>query len=58
MAPGKLASEIKGIPRAVLRDQSRRHREIVDRMADRGESGDRHRTSWRAYRASYWARRG
>jgi conjugative relaxase-like TrwC/TraI family protein len=41
VAPGKLASEIKGIPRAVLRDQSRRHREIVDRMADRGESSAR-----------------
>ena len=28
-------------PRAVLRDQSRRHQEIVERMADRGESSPR-----------------
>jgi conjugative relaxase-like TrwC/TraI family protein len=41
VAPGKLAAEIKGVPKAVLRDQSRRHQEIVQRMADRGESSPR-----------------
>jgi conjugative relaxase-like TrwC/TraI family protein len=41
VAPGKLAAEIKGVPRAVLRDQSRRRQEIVRRMADRGESSPR-----------------
>ena len=38
IAPGKLAAEISGVPRAVLRDQSRRRKEIVERMEDRGES--------------------
>ena len=38
VAPGKLAAEIAGIPRAVLRDQSRRRKEIVERMEDRGDS--------------------
>jgi conjugative relaxase-like TrwC/TraI family protein len=38
IAPGKLAAEVTGVPRAVLRDQSRRRREIVERMEDRGES--------------------
>src|SRR3954471_1554030 len=38
IAPGKLAAEITGVPRAVLRDQSRRRKEIVERMEDRGES--------------------
>jgi conjugative relaxase-like TrwC/TraI family protein len=41
VAPGKLASEITGVPCAVLADQSRRHREIVERMQDRGESTPR-----------------
>ena len=41
VAPGKLAAEIRGVPRAVLRDQSRRREEIVRRMADRGESSPR-----------------
>jgi conjugative relaxase-like TrwC/TraI family protein len=41
VAPGKLASEITGVPRAVLADQSRRHREIIERMQDRGESSAR-----------------
>ena len=41
VAPGKLAAEIRGVPRAVLRDQSRRRQEIVRRMADRGESSPR-----------------
>src|SRR6185437_14166770 len=41
VAPGKLAAEIKGVPRAVLRDQRRRREEIVRRMADRGESSPR-----------------
>ena len=41
VAPGKVTSEIKGVPRAVLADQSRRHREIVERMAERGESSAR-----------------
>ena len=41
VAPGKLASEIKGVPQAVLRDQSRRRQEIVQRMEDRGESSPR-----------------
>jgi TrwC relaxase len=38
---GQLAAEIKGVPRAVLRDQSRRRQEIVRRMEDRGESSAR-----------------
>jgi conjugative relaxase-like TrwC/TraI family protein len=41
VAPGKLAAEIRGVPRAVLRDQSRRRQEIVRRMGDRGESSPR-----------------
>ena len=41
VAPGKLAAEIRGVPRAVLRDQSRRRQEIVRRMEDRGESSPR-----------------
>jgi TrwC relaxase len=41
VAPGKLAAEIRGVPRAVLRDQSRRRQEIVRRMEERGESGPR-----------------
>jgi conjugative relaxase-like TrwC/TraI family protein len=41
VAPGRLAAEIRGVPRAVLRDQSRRRQEIVQRMADRGESSPR-----------------
>jgi conjugative relaxase-like TrwC/TraI family protein len=41
VASSKLAAEIKGVPRTVLRDQSRRHQEIVQRMADRGESSPR-----------------
>jgi conjugative relaxase-like TrwC/TraI family protein len=41
VAPGKLAAEIRGVPRAVLRDQSRRREEIVRRMEDRGESSPR-----------------
>ena len=41
VAPGKLAAEIRGVPRAVLRDQSRRHHEIVQRMEDRRESSPR-----------------
>jgi conjugative relaxase-like TrwC/TraI family protein len=32
VAPGKLAAEIADVPRAVLRDQSRRRKEIVERM--------------------------
>jgi AAA domain/TrwC relaxase/ATP-dependent RecD-like DNA helicase SH3 domain len=38
VAPGKLAAEINGVPRAVLHDHSRRRQEIVERMEDRGES--------------------
>jgi hypothetical protein len=41
VAPGKLAAEITGVPRAVLRDQSRRRQEIVQRMEERGESSPR-----------------
>jgi conjugative relaxase-like TrwC/TraI family protein len=41
VVPGKVAAEIRGVPRAVLRDQSRRREEIVRRMADRGESSPR-----------------
>jgi conjugative relaxase-like TrwC/TraI family protein len=41
VAPGKLAAEIRGVPRAVLRDQSRRRQEIVRRMEERGESSPR-----------------
>jgi conjugative relaxase-like TrwC/TraI family protein len=41
VAAGKLAAEISGVPRAVLRDQSRRREEIVRRMEDRGESSPR-----------------
>ena len=41
VAPGKLAAEIRGVPRAVLRDQSRRRQEIVARMEERGESSPR-----------------
>ena len=41
VAPGKLASEIRGVPRSVLRDQSRRRQEILRRMEERGESSPR-----------------
>jgi conjugative relaxase-like TrwC/TraI family protein len=41
VAPGKLAAEIRGVPRAVLRDQSRRRKEILRRMAERGDSSPR-----------------
>ena len=41
VAPGKLAAEIRGVPRAVLRDQSRRRQEILRRMEERGESSPR-----------------
>jgi conjugative relaxase-like TrwC/TraI family protein len=41
VAPGKLAAEIRGVPRSVLRDHSRRRQEIVRRMAERGESSPR-----------------
>jgi conjugative relaxase-like TrwC/TraI family protein len=41
VARGKLAAEIRGVPAVVLRDQSRRHREIIERMENRGESGPR-----------------
>ena len=41
VAPGKLAAEIRGVPRAVLRDHSRRRQEILRRMEERGESSPR-----------------
>jgi len=41
VTPGRLAAEIRGVPRAVPQDQSRRRQEIVERMADRGESSPR-----------------
>ena len=46
VAPGQLGSDIRGVPKAVLADQSRRRAEIVERMAERGE------TSARAARAA------